>query len=71
MLRWEGQAFLTAEVDGKPAGFIGCVRFDDQYAMIGFYIVLCEFRGKGVGRFLQIHFLVFKVCDVSSWEIYK
>ena len=49
LLAWDGDAWLTAEVDGEPAGFMGCIRYDDKYAMLGFYIVRNEYRGIGAG----------------------
>ena len=51
ILLWDGEASLAAEFDGKPVGFISCIRFDDRYAMIGFYIVLPGFRRKGIGSY--------------------
>jgi GNAT superfamily N-acetyltransferase len=46
------QGFVIAKVDGKPVGSISAVRYESGYGFMGFYIVLPEFRGRGIGRLL-------------------
>jgi GNAT superfamily N-acetyltransferase len=42
--------FFTAELGGKPAGFVSAVAYDEHFGFAGFYIVKPEFRGQGIGR---------------------
>ncbi|MDD2331795.1 MAG: GNAT family N-acetyltransferase [Candidatus Cloacimonetes bacterium] len=44
------QGFLVGELEGKPIGTISCVRYENNFGFIGFYIVLPEYRGKGYGK---------------------
>jgi hypothetical protein len=41
--------FLLAELKGDPVASISCVRYNDNFGFIGFYIVKPEFRGRGFG----------------------
>lgn len=48
---WEAdkRGFFIGIVNGKPAAIISCVKYDDDFAFMGFYIVKEEFRHKGYG----------------------
>jgi len=41
--------FLVAEVDGRPVGCISAVSYEGRFGFIGLYIVVPEWRGKGIG----------------------
>jgi GNAT superfamily N-acetyltransferase len=41
--------FLIGEVDGAPAAIISNVKYDDDFAFLGFYIVRPDLRGRGHG----------------------
>lgn len=41
--------FLVGELGGEPIGCISAVRYGDKFGFIGLYIVLPEFRGRGLG----------------------
>lgn len=41
--------FLVGELGGEPIGCISAVRYGDEFGFIGLYIVLPEFRGRGLG----------------------
>jgi GNAT superfamily N-acetyltransferase len=43
------EGFLIAEWDGRPAGCIAAVRYEEHFGFIGFFVVAPPFRGKGVG----------------------
>lgn len=40
---------LLGELAGVPVASISCVRYDDGYGFLGFYIVRPEYRGRGFG----------------------
>ena len=42
-------AFLIGFLGGKPVGCISAVSYTGGFGFIGFYIVLPEYRGRGVG----------------------
>lgn len=44
------EGYLVAEVDKQPVGSISLVRYGEDYAFLGFFIVQAAMRGKGVGR---------------------
>ncbi len=44
--------FFLAELDGRPAGCLSAVAYDESFGFAGFYIVLPEFRGRGIGHAL-------------------
>jgi len=46
------QGFVLAILDGRPIGSISAVRYEDRYGFMGFFIVLPEYRGRGIGRLL-------------------
>ena len=41
--------FLVAEVDGRAVGCISAVSYEGRFGFIGLYIVVPEFRGRGIG----------------------
>lgn len=41
--------FLVGLWEGEPVAAISVVRYDDQFAFLGFYIVVPEMRGRGLG----------------------
>ena len=41
--------FLIAEVDGDLAGCLSAVSYDGRFGFIGLYIVVPQWRGKGIG----------------------
>ena len=41
--------FLIAEVDGGLAGCLSAVSYDERFGFIGLYIVVPEWRGRGIG----------------------
>jgi GNAT superfamily N-acetyltransferase len=41
--------FFIAEDDGEPVGCVSCVRYSDAFAFLGFYIVVPQRRGEGIG----------------------
>ena len=41
--------FLMARHDGQRVGCISAVRYSNAFGFMGFYIVLPEFRGQGIG----------------------
>lgn len=43
------EGFFIGELDGKPAGVISNVIYDDTFAFLGFYIVRPNLRGRGFG----------------------
>jgi len=43
------QGFIGGFMEGEPIGCISAVRYPDQFAFLGFYIVRPEFRGQGYG----------------------
>jgi GNAT superfamily N-acetyltransferase len=48
-LAQDPQGFLVAELEGRPVGCISAVRYDGNFAFSGFYIVVPELRGQGLG----------------------
>lgn len=44
--------YFVAELDGAIVGCISAVAYDEAYGFVGFYIVLPEHRGKGIGMAL-------------------
>lgn len=44
------EGYFIAEADGRMVGAISLVRFSDDYAFLGFYIVDPDARGQGVGQ---------------------
>lgn len=42
--------FLVGELDGRKVGCVSAVRYAGNYGFLGFFIVLPEFRGRGIGR---------------------
>ena len=54
----EGDTFLIAEVDGKPAGYISIVdcKYFGQVCRLHFLAVLVEYQNKGVGSKLIDYF---------------
>jgi GNAT superfamily N-acetyltransferase len=47
------KGFYAAKLDGKIVGTVSIVKYSEDFAFAGFYIVLPEFRGHGIG--LKIH----------------
>ena len=47
--------FFCAEVDGKMAGSVSVLNYDDRFAFAGLYIVKPEYRGRGIGMQLYRH----------------
>ena len=47
--------FFVAEIEGKQIGCISLVKYDETFAFLGFFIVLPEYRGKGIGYQLWQH----------------
>ena len=47
------EGFLVGELDGEPIATVSGVRYSDDFAFLGCYIVLEAFRGRGYG--LAIH----------------
>jgi GNAT superfamily N-acetyltransferase len=43
------EGFIGGFIDGEPIACISAVRYPDQFAFLGFYIVRPEFRGLGYG----------------------
>ena len=43
------EGFIGGFIDGEPIACISVVRYPDQFAFLGFYIVRPEFRGLGYG----------------------
>jgi len=41
--------FLVALVDGQPVASISVIAYGQDYGFLGFYIVLPEYRGRGIG----------------------
>ncbi len=41
--------FLVGLWEGEPVAAISVVRYDDRFAFLGFYIVVPEMRGRGLG----------------------
>ncbi len=41
--------FFIGWLDGKPISCIGMAKYGDEFAFLGIYIVLKEYRGKGYG----------------------
>jgi GNAT superfamily N-acetyltransferase len=44
------QGFFLAEADGLPAGCLSAVAYNEHFGFAGFYIVLPQFRGRGIGH---------------------
>jgi GNAT superfamily N-acetyltransferase len=44
------EGFLVAEHDGQPVGCISAVSYDRRFGFIGLYIVVPDWRGRGIGR---------------------
>lgn len=44
------QGFFLAELDGRPAGCLSAVAYDERFGFAGFYIVPPPFRGRGIGH---------------------
>jgi ribosomal protein S18 acetylase RimI-like enzyme len=42
--------FILAEHEGQPVGCISAVSYGGHFGFIGFYIVLPDWRGRGIGR---------------------
>lgn len=42
--------FFLAEQNGKPAGCLSAVAYDEHFGFAGFYIVKPELRGQGIGH---------------------
>ncbi|OPX64051.1 MAG: Acetyltransferase (GNAT) family protein [Methanoregula sp. PtaU1.Bin006] len=47
--------FFCAEIDGRMAGSVSVLNYDDRFAFAGLYIVKPEYRGKGIGMQLYRH----------------
>jgi GNAT superfamily N-acetyltransferase len=47
------QGYLAAVIDDQIVGTASCVRYDDDFAFAGFYIVLPGLRARGIGRALS------------------
>lgn len=45
----DAQGFLVAEVQGRPVGCVSAVSYGEGFGFIGLYIVVPEWRGKGIG----------------------
>ncbi|HNV85903.1 MAG TPA: GNAT family N-acetyltransferase [Candidatus Omnitrophota bacterium] len=43
------EGFFIALLDGRPVGCVSAVSYGSDFAFVGFYIVLAEFRGQGFG----------------------
>lgn len=48
----DADGFFVAEAGGEQVGTISAVRYDDDFAFVGFYIVAPGWRGRGIGRAL-------------------
>ncbi len=46
------EGFLIAEIAGQPVGCISAVSYGGTFGFIGLYIVIPDWRGKGIGRCL-------------------
>lgn len=44
------QGFFLAELDGRPAGCLSAVAYDERFGFAGLYMVLPPFRGRGIGH---------------------
>jgi ribosomal protein S18 acetylase RimI-like enzyme len=44
------EVVLVAEVDGLAAGYVSCVRQDDERGQIGLFGIRSDLRGKGYGQ---------------------
>jgi len=53
--REDPEGFFCAEVDGKMAGSVSVLNYDDRFAFAGLYIVKPEYRGRGIGMQLYRH----------------
>ena len=49
------QGFFVGELNGKVISCISCVKYNDNYSFLGFYIVDSAFRGKGYGMKIWKH----------------
>lgn len=49
--------FFVADVGGEPVAAISVVNHSDNFAFLGFYLCLPEFRGQGIGYGLWSHAL--------------
>jgi GNAT superfamily N-acetyltransferase len=47
--------FFCAEMDGKMAGSVSVLNYDDRFAFAGLYIVNPGYRGRGIGMQLYHH----------------
>mgnify|MGYP003678387446 FL=1 len=43
------EGFLIGELDGAPVSCVSAVRYPENFAFLGFYIVRPAHRGKGLG----------------------
>jgi GNAT superfamily N-acetyltransferase len=47
--------FFCAEADGKMAGSVSVLNYDDRFSFAGLFIVKPEYRGRGIGMQLYRH----------------
>ncbi|MGD6934389.1 MAG: GNAT family N-acetyltransferase [Candidatus Bathyarchaeia archaeon] len=47
------KGFYAAKINGKTVGTVSIVKYSDDFAFAGFYVVMPDFRGKGIGLTLQ------------------
>lgn len=47
--RTDPHGFYVGILDGKPVSCLSAVAYGDSFGFLGFYIVLPEYRGKGLG----------------------
>ena len=53
------KGFFLAELNGKPAGCISAVAYDESFGFMGFYIVPKELRNKGIAIKLWEHAIAY------------
>ncbi len=51
--RTDPYGFYAAKINGKTVGTVSIVKYSDDFAFAGFYVVMPDFRGKGIGLILQ------------------
>ena len=51
----DADGFFVGSLNGVPMASISAVKYSEEYAFVGFYIVKAEFRGLGYGRQIWQH----------------